>query len=61
MKKSWKQSGKKKTLPTKGKQLERQGYIIRKHGGQEKVALLKITDRKELSTVDSISGKKNTL
>ena len=34
------------------------GCIIRKRGGQEKVALLKITDRKELSTVDSISGKK---
>ena len=34
------------------------GCIIRNHGGQEKVALLKITERKELSTMDSISGTK---
>lgn len=37
------------------------GFIIRNHRGQEKVALLKITERKELSTVNSISGKKNIL
>ena len=34
------------------------GCIIRNHGGQEKVVLLKITERKELSTGDSISGQK---
>ena len=34
------------------------GCIIRNHGGQEKVVLLKITEKKELSTGDSISGQK---